>query len=144
MSKEEENKAIVRRLNEDVWNRGDLAVIDQLLADEFTTTVVGAPEPIRGREGFKHFVGMYRSAFPDMNLRIDEQVAEGDVVVTRWTATGTHEGELMGIAPTGRQSTVSGITINRLSGGKIVEGFGLFDQLGLLQQIGAVPAPARV
>ena len=87
---------------------------------------------------------MYRKAFPDLRITIDEQIAEGETVVTRWTATGTHEGELMGIAATGKQATTAGININRISGGKLVDGWGIFDQLGLLQQIGAVAVPTRV
>jgi steroid delta-isomerase-like uncharacterized protein len=140
----EENKAIVRRLNDEVWTDGRLEVIDELIADDFVTTVVGAPEQIRGPQGFREFVVMYRKAFPDLRITVDEQIAEGDIVVTRWTATGRNEGELMGMPATGKQATTAGININRISGGKLVEGWGLFDQLGLLQQLGAVPAPARV
>jgi steroid delta-isomerase-like uncharacterized protein len=137
----EENKAIVRRINDEVWSEGHLDVIDELIADDFVATVVGAPEQIRGPQGFREFVVMYRTAFPDLRLTVDEQFAEGDTVVTRWTATGTNEGELMGMPATGKQATTAGININRVSGGKLVEGWGLFDQLGLLQQIGAVPVP---
>ncbi len=140
----EEEKAIVRRVNDEVWSRGRLDVIDELIADEFVATVIGAPEQIRGPQGFREFVVMYRKAFPDLRITIDEQIAEGESVVTRWTATGTHEGELMGMAATGKQATTAGINVNRVSGGKLVEGWGLFDQLGLLQQIGAVPVPTRV
>ena len=140
----EENKAIVRRVNDEVWSEGHLDVIDELIADDFVATVVGAPEQIRGPQGFREFVLMYRTAFPDLRITIDEQFAEGETVVTRWTATGTNEGELMGMPATGKQATTAGININRISGGKLVEGWGLFDQLGLLQQIGAVPTPTRV
>jgi len=140
----EENKAITRRLNEEVWNKGRLEVIDELIAADFVTTVIGAPEQIRGPQGFREFVGMYRKAFPDLRITIDEQIAEGETVVTRWTATGTHEGELMGLPATGKQATTAGVNINRISGGKLVDGWGLFDQLGLLQQLGAVPVPTRV
>ena len=140
----EENKAIVRRVNDEVWSEGHLDVIDELIADDFVATIVGAPEEIRGPQGFREFVVMYRKAFPDLRLTVDEQFAEGETVVTRWTATGTNEGELMGMPPTGKQATTAGININRVSGGKLVEGWGLFDQLGLLQQIGAVPVPTRV
>jgi steroid delta-isomerase-like uncharacterized protein len=140
----EENKAIVRRINDEVWSEGHLDVIDELFADDFVATVVGAPEQIRGPQGFRAFVVMYRTAFPDLRLTVDEQFAEGDAVVTRWTATGTNEGELMGMPATGKQATTAGININRVSGGKLVEGWGLFDQLGLLQQIGAVPVPTPV
>ena len=140
----EENKAIVRRVNDEVWSEGHLDVIDELIADDFVATIVGAPEEIRGPQGFREFVVMYRKAFPDLRLTVDEQFAEGETVVTRWTATGTNEGELMGMPATGKQATTAGININRVSGGKLVEGWGLFDQLGLLQQIGAVPVPTRV
>jgi steroid delta-isomerase-like uncharacterized protein len=140
----EENKAIVRRINDEVWSEGHLDVIDELIADDFVATVVGAPEQIRGPQGFREFVVTYRKAFPDLRITIDEQLAEGETVVTRWTATGTNEGELMGIPATAKQATTAGININRISGGKLVEGWGLFDQLGLLQQIGAVPTPTRV
>jgi len=141
---EEENKAIVRRVNDEVWNMGNLEAIDELIADDFVTTVIGAPEQIRGPDGFRDFVLMYRKAFPDLRLTIDDQIAEGETVVTRWTATGTHEGELMGIPPTGKQATTAGININRISRGKLVDGWGIFDQLGLLQQIGAVPVATQV
>jgi steroid delta-isomerase-like uncharacterized protein len=140
----EENKTIVRRVNDEVWSKGQLDVIDELIADDFVATVVGAPEQIRGPQGFREFVVMYRTAFPDLRITVDEQFAEGETVVTRWTATGTNEGELMGMPATGKQATTAGININRISGGKLVEGWGLFDQLGLLQQIGAVPTPTRV
>jgi steroid delta-isomerase-like uncharacterized protein len=140
----EENKTIVRRLNDEVWTQGRLEVISELIADDFVTTVVGAPEQIRGPQGFREFVVMYREAFPDLRITVDEQIAEGDIVVTRWTASGRNDGELMGMPATGKQATTAGVNINRISGGKLVEGWGLFDQLGLLQQLGAVPAPARV
>jgi steroid delta-isomerase-like uncharacterized protein len=140
----EENKANVRRVNDEVWSEGHLDVIDELIADDFVATVVGAPEQIRGPQGFREFVGLYRQAFPDLRITVDEQFAEGETVVTRWTATGTNEGDLMGMPATGKQATTAGININRISGGKLIEGWGLFDQLGLLQQIGAVPTPTRV
>ena len=140
----EENKAIVRRINDEAWTGGNLDVIDELVAGDFVTTVVGAPEQIRGRQGFREFVVMYRTAFPDLRINVDEQIAEGDIVVTRWTGTGTHEGELMGMPATGKQVTTAGINVDRVAGGKLAGGWGLFDQLGLLQQIGAVPVPTRV
>jgi steroid delta-isomerase-like uncharacterized protein len=140
----EENKAIARRIDAEVWNEGRLEVIDELVAGDYVSTVVGVPEQIRGPQGFREFVVTYRTAFPDLQIRIDEQIAEGDIVVTRWTGTGTHEGELMGIPATGKQVTTAGINIDRIAGGKLVAGWGLFDQLGLLQQIGAIPVPARV
>jgi steroid delta-isomerase-like uncharacterized protein len=79
------------------------------------------------------------SAFPDLKLMVEDQIAEGDKVVTRWSATGTHQGELLGIPPTGKQTTATGITIDRIQGGKIVETWTHWDNLGLLQQLGVVP-----
>ena len=140
----EENKAIARRVNDEIWSEGHLDVIDELFADDFVATIVGAPEQIRGPQGFREFVVTYRTAFPDLRITVDEQFAEGETVVTRWTATGTNEGDLMGIPATGKQATTAGININRVSGGKLIEGWGLFDQLGLLQQLGAVPVPTTV
>ena len=134
----EENKAIARRLFEGVWNQGKLDVADEILAADY---VFHAPVPreVRGPEGFKQFVSMYRTAFPDVQYTIEDQIAEGDKVVTRWTCTGTHTGELMGIPPTGVQVTVTGIVIGRIAGGKIVEDWGNWDALGMLQQLGVVP-----
>ncbi len=87
---------------------------------------------------------MYRNAFPDFRITTEEQIADGDVVVTRWTGTGTHQGDLMGMPATGKEATTAGITIDRFAGGKLVAGWAIFDQLGLLQQLGAVPTPASV
>jgi predicted ester cyclase len=92
-----------------------------------------------GLEGLKKTVAMYRTAFPDISFTIEEQIAEGDMVATRWTGTGTNEGELMGMSPTGKHSVVTGIGIDRIENGKIVESWGNWDTLGMLQQIGAIP-----
>jgi len=134
----EENKAIARRLFEEVWSQGKLDVADEIFATDYFGHIAGSPE-VRRLEGFKQFVSMYRTAFPDLQFTIEDQIAEGDKVVTRWTSTGTHKGELMGIPPTGVQSTSTGIAIDRIAGGKIVEVWSNWDTLGLLQQLGAVP-----
>jgi steroid delta-isomerase-like uncharacterized protein len=136
------NKEIVRRVVDGVWRDRDLTIIDQLIAEEYVGHDPTRPEPIQGREGFKQFVGLYQSAFDDATVTIDDQIAEGDQVVTRWTGRGTHTGELMGIAPTGKEVTVSGLTVSRLAGGKIAEEWELMDALGMLVQLGAVPQPA--
>lgn len=135
----EQNKAIVRRLYEEIWDKGNLAVLDELQAVDAVdhNRPPGLPP---GREGVKQFFRMYLAAFPDVRMVIEDQVAEGDRVVTRWTATGTHKGELMGIPPTGKQVRVSGIDINRLEGGKIIESWGSSDQLGMMQQLGVIPS----
>ena len=134
----EENKAIDRRFTEEVWNQGNLAVVDELMSADYDGHDPAMPA---GSEGLKQFVLMYRSAFPDVHLTIEDQIAEGDTVVSRWTARGTHKGELMGIPPTGKQVTVTGMNIERIANGKFVEGWSNYDTLGMLQQLGVVPAP---
>jgi len=139
---EEKNKAILQRLVEEVLSaQGDLDVADELFAPDYVGHNPADPEDVRGPEGAKERVSMHRNAFPDVRLSIEEQVTEGDRVVTRWIASGTHQGEMMGIAPTGNQVRVDGITISRMEDGKIVEEWELFDNLGLMQQLGAIPSP---
>ena len=135
-----ENKAIVRRFIGQAFNAGDLAAIDELVASDYVLHV--APE-VRGPEGMKHFVTMYRTAFPDYTCTIDDQIAEADKVVTRWTARGTHEGELMGITPTGNRVEITGITIDRIEGGKTVETWDHYDALGMMQQLGVMEQPSE-
>lgn len=136
------NKEIVRRLIDGVWRDRNLALVDELVAQDYVGHDPTQAEPIQGRDGFRQFVGMYQAAFQDAAITIDDQIAEGDRVVTRWTGRGTHTGELMGIAASGKEVTVSGITVSRLAGGKIAEEWELMDALGMLVQLGAVPQPA--
>jgi steroid delta-isomerase-like uncharacterized protein len=136
----DENKALVRRYFEEIWEKGNLGAADELFATDFVRHGPAATEGVvRGLEGFKHLVTLYRTAFPDFRVPIEEVVAEGDRVVARWTAHGTHQGELMGNAPSGNRVTVTGILIDRVSGGKIEEEWADYDTLHLMQQIGAVP-----
>ena len=140
----EANKAIVRRFLEDAFGKGNLAVLDEIIAPDL---VSGGPSALPGMppgpEGQKMLITAYRNAFPDIRFTIDEQVAEGNTVVTRWTGHGTHKGELAGLPPTGKQAAVVGIGVDRVENGKIVESWGLFDQFGMLQQLGAIPAAAQ-
>jgi steroid delta-isomerase-like uncharacterized protein len=135
----EGNKALIRRYVEEVWNKGNLSVIGEILATKFIRHDPADPEPVSSSEGLKQVVTMYRTAFPDVHFTIDDQIAEGDKVATRWRGSGTHKGSLRGIAPTGKESTVTGIVISRIVGGKIVEEWGNWDTLGMLQQLGVVP-----
>ena len=139
----EQNKAIVRRAFEEPW-KGNLDVIDELIATQYIGHDPANPEPLRGPAGVKEFISTYRAAFPDARITVEQQLAEGDLVATRWTGRGTHEGELMGITATAKGVTVSGLTISRLEGGKIVEEFQNWDTFGMMQQLGAVPALAQV
>jgi steroid delta-isomerase-like uncharacterized protein len=137
----EENKAIDRRLTEEGWNQGNTAVFDELIAADF---IGHNPDwPIHGLEGYKQFYAATRSAFPDMRFSIEDQIAEGDRVVLRLTGTGTHQGELRGIPPSGKRITMTGMVIFRSAGGRVAEGWYNYDTLGLLQQIGAIPAPGQ-
>jgi steroid delta-isomerase-like uncharacterized protein len=139
----EQNKALARRVVDELFVGGNLDLADELVTQDFVGHDVAAPEPIRGPEGLKEQAKGYRDAFPDLGLKIEDQIAEGDRVVTRWTATGTHKGDLFGIAPTGKQTTIAGVTIDRFSGGKIAESWDMWDSLGLMQQLGVVPAMAQ-
>ncbi len=137
----ETHKAIVRRLYEEAFSHtGDLAVIDEFIAGDFVDHAA-PPGLAPGREGFKQLVGIWRRAVPDLWLTVDAIVAEGDLVAIAWTSGGTHQGELMGIPPTGRTGKVAGITFSRLADGRIVERWGNSDDLGLLQQLGVIPKP---
>jgi steroid delta-isomerase-like uncharacterized protein len=137
----EENKALARRFLEEAYNEGNLGLADEIFASDYVLHDPTNPEEMRGPEGIKGFVQMYRSAFPDSRITVEDQIAEGDKVVSRWRGRGTHQGELFGIPPSGNQVEVTGITISRFSGGKFVEDWTNSDTLGLMQQIGAVPSP---
>jgi steroid delta-isomerase-like uncharacterized protein len=138
----EENKRVSRRVVEEVFAQGKIDVLDELVADDFVNRDQTIPPNVSpDREGLKQLARGYISAFPDLTIRVDDQIAEGDKVVTRWSATGTHQGELLGIPATGKQASVTGITIDRIVNGKIAESWNNWDTLGLLQQLGVVPEP---
>lgn len=134
---EEQNKAIVCRFWDEVLNRGKLEAIDELFADDVVDHSA-APGQASGRTGVRQAVELIRAAFPDFHTMIEDQVAEEDRVATRFRSTGTHRGPFAGIPPTGKRVTVAGITIQRLSGGMIVEEWTQRDSLGLLQQLGVL------
>jgi steroid delta-isomerase-like uncharacterized protein len=135
----EENKAIVRRFVEEVWNKGNSSVADQLISANYSHHDNATPDFGLGPESEKKRVNLYRVAFPDLQFTIEDMIAEGDTVTCRWSSRGTHRGPLSGIAPTGKRITVSGITINRFAGGKIAEGWLNWDALGMLQQLEVIP-----
>jgi len=137
-----ETKAIARRFLEEAFNSGNLDVVDELVAPEFVNNDAALPEPAVGIEAAKASITGYREAFPDLRLAIEQQLAEGEYVTTRWNARGTHQGALLGMAPTGKQATVTGITIDRIVDGRFVESWTNWDTLGLMQQLGVVPALA--
>lgn len=133
-----ENKAIARRLRHDIWNTGNLAIADEICADDFVNHNNDplTPDFGRGPNALKQLVTMYRTAFPDAHLSIEDIVAEDDRVVVRWTGRGTQRGKLGNFAPTDKTATVTGIDILRISGGKVRESWTNWDTLGMLQQLG--------
>jgi steroid delta-isomerase-like uncharacterized protein len=138
----DQNKSIARRALE-LFSSGDLDELDQLVSEDAVDHDTQNPNAgIHGPEGAKRTAGIYRGAFSDLKITVADQIAEGDKVVTRWTAVGTQDGDLPGLPASGRSSTVTGITIDRIEGGKIVESWGNWDTLGMMQQLGAVPAAA--
>ena len=139
----EENKAVVRRLFEELWNKGNLSVADEIFAPNYTHHDPSTPDFERGPESEKKRATLYRTAFPDLRLTIEDLIAEGETVMARWSCRGTHKGDLSGIAPTGKQFTISGVSIARLAGGKMVEGWVNWDAQGLMQQLGVVPELAK-
>ena len=139
----EENKTIVRRLFEELWNKGNLSVADNLFTPNYDHHDPSTPDFGRGPESEKKRATLYRTAFPDVRLTIEDIIAEGETVMTRWSCRGTHKGDLRGIAPTGKQINISGVTIARLANGKFVEGWVNWDALGLMQQLGVVPELAK-
>jgi steroid delta-isomerase-like uncharacterized protein len=135
----EENKAIARRHFEQLWAGGDLAVADEIYSTSAVGRHLGSPDHGGYPEGERQHVLENNTAFPDTSVTVEDQVAEGDRVITRWTFRGTHTGTYMGVPPSGRQITVSGVHIHRIMDGKIVEVWAYPDALGFLQQLGVIP-----
>jgi steroid delta-isomerase-like uncharacterized protein len=129
-----ENKTVVRRWFEEVWNEGCEGAIDELMAPHAVFHGLGPA-------AFKPFYATYRQALPDVRIVVDDLIAEGDRVALRWTATAMHRGDGLGVPATGREVRFSGMGFARVERGQLVEGFNTFDQLGLLTQLGAVQQP---
>ena len=139
----EENKADVRRYNDlvgEYWRTGDADILDEVVAPDFVHHAPGLPPDL---EGMKQALPMFRAAFPDMRLTEEDLVAEGDRVVDGVTVRGTHEGELMGVPPSGNPVEFMETHISRIADGKIVERWGQWDAMGIMQQIGGIPEPGQ-
>ena len=143
MATEQANKEFARRWNEEIWDQQNLGVIDDLVADDFVGRDPSRPEPVRGPEGVREVVEILFSAFPDTQVDLEGVVAEGDRIAMRITASGTHEGEFMGIEPTGEEMEVSVMTFQRIEDGKAVEEWQTVDTLGMLQQLGVIELPGE-
>jgi steroid delta-isomerase-like uncharacterized protein len=139
----EDLKRVYRRFLDEAFNQGNLDALDDILSSDYVdhNAPPGLPP---GPAGIKQIIGGFRSAFPDTRMTIKDQIAEGDRVATRYTFQGTHLGDLMGIPPSGKAASMTGITIARVANGKMTEGWVVYDLLGLMQQIGAIPAPEAV
>jgi steroid delta-isomerase-like uncharacterized protein len=133
-----ENKALVQRWFDEVWTKGRAAGIDEMLAANAVVHGLG-PEMV-GPAQFKVFHSAYRDAFPDVTIRVEHMVAEGNFVAARWSGTGTHRGNGLGFPATNKPVRFSGMLFVRVENGRLAEGWNNFDQLGMLQQLGVVPA----
>ena len=137
----EKNMALARKVFEDVQSKGNTALIDELVTSDYVGhTPFG---DIHGPDGARQFDAMLRKAFPNYQVTVEDQIAQGDRVATRWTCRGTNKGEFQGMPPTGKSMEVSGMTIFRIANGKLVEGWNIPDVYGVLQQIGALPVAAQ-
>lgn len=137
MSNLEQNKALIRRFCEEVWNKGNLDVMGEIFADDYVRHDLRPGSPPSGPEGQKRIAADFRGAFPDLRMNIDLMVAEDDMVVVRWTTEGTNTGQWGKVAPTGKHARFSGVNIFRIRNGKVVEIWNHRDDLGLMQQLGA-------
>ena len=139
----EDNKTVGRLWFEEVWNGRSTDAIDRRMAPDCVVHGLGdGGHDLRGPSGFKPFHAAFLSAFADLHLTIEDLIEENDRVVIRWTATGTHTGDSLGFPATNKRMRVGGVTIARIQNGKLVEGWNNFDQMGMLQQLGAAPPPA--
>ena len=138
---DKDKKAVVHRFF-DAWNEADFEVIEEVIAtDAEHHDPMDPPGLPAGPEGEKQLIRVYQSAFPDATLTIEDMLAEGDKVAARWTATGTHEGEFMGIEPTGNEVEITGFEINQIKDDQIIESWVLLDAFGLMQQLGVIEPP---
>jgi steroid delta-isomerase-like uncharacterized protein len=135
--------ALARRSFDEIWNNGNLGVADELFSPDYVNHDPVSPEVPPGPEGVKQIAKMYRRAFPDLRFTIEEMLATGDKVITRWTGEGTHRAPLRGLPASGRQVRITGISIHRIAGGRIVETWVNWDTLGMMEQLGAAQVPAR-
>ena len=135
-----QNKALTRRVFEELFSQNRLDVVDELFAADYHDHDPVNEEDTRGPDGVREEIGSYIAGSSDAKFTVEDQIAEGDRVVTRWVARGTHDGELFGVEATGNTFEVHGITIHRVAGGRIQEGWWNWDVLGMMRQIGAIAA----
>ena len=134
----ERNKSVARRAMQEVWNQGNAAAADELYARDYLAHT--GDGDLHGPHQFMQYLSEFRQSFPDLEFKIEDVIGEGDRVGVRWTGRGTHTGEFEGLPATGKKCVATGFTFFRIAGGKIVEDWGNWDRLGLMQQLGAIPA----
>ena len=139
----EQNKALIGRFVEELFNRGNMSLVNEIFAPDFVEHEQLPPGIPNDREGVKVLTSMLRSAFPDFKATIEDILAEGDKVVVRMTWSGTQKGEFMGMPATGKRMSIGVIDIIRVANGKLVEHWGQMDAMGMMQQLGAIPAPVE-
>jgi steroid delta-isomerase-like uncharacterized protein len=139
----DDQKVLILRIADDIWNRGDLAAVDDVMAPDAKYHGPHMPNGLGGRENWRQAISMYLGAFPDSHVTFEELIVSGDTVVGRWSATATHTGTLPGVAATGKSIAIGGITIYRIANGKIAEAWEQLDMLGMWQQLGVVTVPGR-
>jgi steroid delta-isomerase-like uncharacterized protein len=137
----EAKKAIIRRYFDELWSQGNLGATNELITSDYAVHDPGTPGRQGGTEGERRAVSLYRAAFPDLHFTIEGEIADGDSVMVRWSSSGTHLGELMGLPATGRQANPTGMSLFRLADGRIAEHWCNWDTLGLMQQLGLIPQP---
>jgi steroid delta-isomerase-like uncharacterized protein len=138
----EQNKKTVEQIT-DVWGSGDVDELDEVMPEDVVAWVSGIEEPVRGREAYQEAVSGYRTSFPDFGPEIHSTVAEGDRVAMHYTGHATHEGDLIGIEPTGESIEAAGISLFRVEDGKVAEETNIGDMLGLFEHLGVVEAPKK-
>lgn len=135
-----DNQAMIRRVFDDIWNDKKRDAIDELYHENLLSHGFGAEDG--DLQTYKEYFDLITNAFPDIEFEVGETFSDGKMAAATWTASGTHDGEFMGVEPTGIASSVTGISVNRIEDGKITETWMNFDSLKLMQTIGAVPEPA--
>lgn len=138
-----DNKSIVRRMYEEVWNKRNLEAAKELIAPSHAVQLFDMADSGVGPEAYARNVVQFVRAFPDLKFTVIDMVGENEKVVALWNISGTHRGEFRGIAPTGKKISVDGITINQLADGKIIDSYVSVDMWSMMQQLGAVPAPTQ-
>jgi len=137
----EQNKAAMRRMYEEVWNQGNFETFEELISPDYKGHIPTPPDAPSGREGLRWLIQAYRAGFPDIHVDVDDQMAEGNKVLTRISIQGTHKGQFMNIPPSGIKVKVTALVVTRFVDGKNVEGWAELDRFGLMQQLGLIPAP---